>query len=472
RAEAGQLGDLEPRLLAIVTGEIERDLLSLQALNRTMYNAGHRWFWTEKKEAFLAVALRVIETNPDSPARLKYAAEFIWSGLKLHDRAIEVLLEADRRGRLNIGGRRKLVGWLHRRKRYPESLPQLQKLLAASPDELTYHAQKIVALHFSGRDADALQALDAADKRFSKTNEEVLAELAQTCLQCGFSARAVPYYEQVIPLHQRTQPNRGVGRGTLSAYYGELALCYAGLGRHAEAVDAASAAVVSWGRTHRSRAEALEALNDVVADIPDLAQYVAGYEISVKKTGLDAPLVRKALGLAYLGRDEPMNAVPQLLAARDLAPLDTATHRALLQAYDAAEKPDAARRALLQSIAVAPLDLELYAELGRRLQAAGDAAGAERAWTSLAEAKPNEADGHRRLAQHRETQKRWGDAIVSWRQVVRVRADEPAGWMSLAAAQLKAGRVKEARVTLEHVLAKEWAERFGDVHDGARELLK
>ncbi|MHC4974482.1 MAG: VIT domain-containing protein [Planctomycetota bacterium] len=470
RTQAGGLGDLEPRLLAIVTGEIERDLLSLTALNRTIYSAGHRWFWPEKKEAFLAVALRVIETHPDSPARLKYAAEFIWGGLKLRDRAIEVLLEADRRGRLRHDGRFTLVWWLHKKSRYEESLPHLEKLLAAEPDDISHHRLKVVALHFCERDADARRALDVADKRFDKKDEEVLSELAEACMQCAFDDRAAPYLEAVIPLHQRTQPNRGVGRGQLSHYYGLLAGCYAALGRYGDAVDAASAAVVSWGRAQGDRAKALEALNDVVAEIPDLAEYVAGYEIQVRKTGLDAPLVRKALGLAYLLREEPMNAVPHLLAARDLAPLDTGTHQALLKAYDAAGKPAEARRALLQSIAVAPLDLELYAELGRRLQAAGDAGGAERAWTSLAEAKPNEADGHRKLAQHRETQKRWGDAIVQWRQVVRVRADEPVGWLALAKAQLKAGRVKEAQATLEHVLAMEWDERFGDVHDEARDL--
>ncbi|MHC4160897.1 MAG: VIT domain-containing protein [Planctomycetota bacterium] len=475
RAKAGRLGDLEPRLLAIVKNEIERDLLSLQALNRAMYQTSHRWFWREKQEAFLAVALRVIETNPDSPARLQYAAEYIWRGLHRYDRAIAVLLEADRRGRLREAGRHTLVRWLHERKRYPESLPQLEKLLAARPDKLDYHALKIVALHFSGRDADARQALDEADRRFRKppwTEEGVLATLARACRECKFFERAVPYYEEVIPLHQRTQINRGVGRGTLSLYYGELAECHAALGRHRKAVEAASAAVVSWGRTHQNRATALRALQAVIAEIPDLDKYVAGYEVQVEKTGLDAPLVRQALGLAYLQRHQPMQAVPHLLAARELQPLDTATHQVLLQAYDAAKKPAEARHALLQSIAVAPLNLDLYAELGRRLTAAGDADGAERAWTSLAEAQPNEADGHRKLAQHRETQNRHADAIVSWRQVVRIRTDEPEGWLSLALAQIRTGRLLEARATLEHVLATQWDERFGDVHDKARKLLK
>jgi len=441
-------------------------------VNRVMQKASAKWFWAEKQEAFLAVALRVIETNADSPARLKYAAEYLWDGLKLQDRAIEVLLEADRRGRLRGAGRHKLVQWLHERKRYPESLPQLEKLLAVQSDDYSIHALKIVALHFSERDADARRALDEADRRFDKNNEDVLNELARACEECGFYDRAVPYYEAVIPLHQRTQPNRGVGGGVLSQYYAMLAECYAALGRHRKAVDAASTAIVSWGRERRSRTAAVQTLNEVVAAIPDLDGYVVGYEIQVRKTGLDAPLVRKALGLAHLQRDQPVKAVPHLRIARELQPLDTETHKALLKAYDDAGRPVEARAALLQSIAVAPLELDLYAELGRRLSAAGDAGGAERAWTSLAEAKPNEADGHRRLAQHREEEQRYDDAIVQWRQVVRIRTDEPVGWLSLAKAQLKAGRTEKARATLKHVLSRKWDARFGDVHDKARKLRK
>jgi predicted negative regulator of RcsB-dependent stress response len=56
--------------------------------------------------------------------------------------------------------------------------------------------------------------------------------------------------------------------------------------------------------------------------------------------------------------------------------------------------------------------------------------------------------------------------------VVRIRTDEPVGWLSLGRAQLKAGRVEEARATLEHVLAQRWDKRFGDVHGEARKLLR
>ena len=53
-----------------------------------------------------------------------------------------------------------------------------------------------------------------------------------------------------------------------------MARAYAGLKNTAEAVDAACGAIVSWGPTHENRAEALEALKQVLRDAPDLDAYV------------------------------------------------------------------------------------------------------------------------------------------------------------------------------------------------------
>ncbi|MCZ6787448.1 MAG: hypothetical protein O7E54_09840 [Planctomycetota bacterium] len=466
RVEAEPLGKLEPRLEAIVLKELERDLLSLESRSRAMYHIDQRHFWSVKRDRFKAVALKVIELNPDSPARLLYAARYLWTGLRLRDRAIDVLLDAEGRGMLREGGRHQLVLWLHHEERYAGSLPVLVKLVSEWPDRLDYRTLKIRALHEVGRDPDALELLDETQKRFKKGKrwtEHVLAALARICRTCRFHERAAVYYEEVIPLHQRTQPNRGVGGGTLSRYYGEVAEVFLELGSAEKAVDAASAAVVSWGRTHGNRAQALEALRSVILRIGDLDAFVKDYDRRVEGSGLDAPLLRKTIGAAYLERGEAEKALPQLFAARDLQPADVETHAAILRAYDALKRPKEACVALRGSIKAAPMNLSLYTELGKRLASLGDVHGAERAWTSLVEAQPNEAESHRLLANHREAQRRFASAVVQWRQVVRVRRDEPDGWIMLAKAQIAAGQTEEARKTLKHILATEWAARFGDV---------
>ncbi len=475
RRDARDLRDLEPRLLRVVLQEIERDLLSLQSRNRSIYQINNKYFWASKKEEFAAVASRVIELNPDSPARLKYAAEYLWHGLRLRRRAIGVLQEAETRGRLREGGRHVLVTWLFHVRRYAESLPLLEKLTAVRPDRLDYRTRMIRALHETGGDPAARAYLEETKKRFKALklwNENTIASLAETARKCKFHEESVVLYEEVIPLHQRTHRNRGVGGGALSRYYGRLAQAYAALGRAEKAVDAASAAVVAWGPTSRNRHQALRALRRVVETIGDLDGYVVRMDGKVKKTGLDAPVIRKTLGLVYLARKLPQKAIAQLEIARALQPNDTETHKALVRAFDVAGDGGGACVALFDSIALAPMNLDLYPDLGKRLKALGQVEAAERAWTTLVEVKPNEAAGHRKLAEHRNGQKRYRDAVVQWRQVVRCRAEEPDGWLGLARAQIRAGDLEEARKAVDHLLETTWEKRFGDVKAKAAKLLE
>jgi DNA-binding SARP family transcriptional activator len=85
--------------------------------------------------------------------------------------------------------------------------------------------------------------------------------------------------------------------------------------------------------------------------------------------------------------------------------------------------------------------------------------------------KPNESDGHARLAEEREKQERFADAVVQWQQVIRIRTQEPPGWLRLARALIRASRPDEARRALQHVLDTKWEQRFGDVRAEAQQLL-
>ena len=85
-----------------------------------------------------------------------------------------------------------------------------------------------------------------------------MASLADSAVECKLYPRAVAILGELIPLHQRTQPNRGVGNGTLSRYYQQLAAANSALGQTTEAIDAASAAIVGWGGNVNGRAEGAE----------------------------------------------------------------------------------------------------------------------------------------------------------------------------------------------------------------------
>ena len=110
--------------------------------------------------------------------------------------------------------------------------------------------------------------------------------------------------------------------------------------------------------------------------------------------------------------------------------------------------------------------------LAQRLIRAGDKVGAERAYTSMVEVKPNEAESHRRLAKVRQAQRRYGDAVVQWHQVVRVRRLEPDGWLALASAQIEARQFDGAHKTLKHVVDTVWEARFKNAKSRAHDLQR
>ena len=60
RAEVFGVGDLDAPLLAIVSGELRRDLHSRQQRNRTMYNRHEQYFWADKEADFARIADEVL----------------------------------------------------------------------------------------------------------------------------------------------------------------------------------------------------------------------------------------------------------------------------------------------------------------------------------------------------------------------------------------------------------------------------
>ena len=86
------------------------------------------------------------------------------------------------------------------------------------------------------------------------------------------------------------------------------------------------------------------------------------------------------------------------------------------------------------------------------------------------EVLPNEAASHRRLAQYRTEKGQHAAAIEQWKQVIRVRTDEPDGWLQLATSQLAAGEKADAKETIRKILTKTWND--GGVHGKAEQLLK
>ena len=474
RQQAGSIGDLEPRLLKIVTAELRRELETQQSRGHRMYWR-HDRFWAEKADVFAQVAEDVWQEKRDSGAAAAYIAYYFHYGLNRTGRAADLLLEAYGRDILDEEGQARLVDYLHLEKRHQESIPILLKLMDWRPQQVQYRVELMHAYFRTGQEAKLRKLLAETDAYFHEKgqwNEHVISQLARSCLTNKLFGESVAYYKELIPLHQRSHPRRGIGNGTLSSYYTHLAQAYEGLGQTADAVEAAAGAIVSWGRTHRSRQTAISALQSVLRNSPDLDAYAETLDKQVAETGLENPTVRKALGQVYLDKRQYDKAIRHLALAAEVQPNDAETHRALVKAYDERKDKEGAIRQLLASARLSRRNIALYRDLGRRLGRLGRAPEAERAYTTIVEMQPTESESHTLLAEIRQGQNRWPEAIVHWQQVARIRALEPTGLEELAEAQLHQKRWGEARESIEALLHRAWPERFKGVHDRARAMLR
>jgi predicted Zn-dependent protease len=471
KEEAKGLGDLDKRLLTLVLAELRRDLESGQYRNRVLYHRNYTYFWAAKESDFAKTAEEVLAKHPQSNRFVQHIAEYLYHGLTRYPRAIEVLLAAHKGKLLDETGQWQLVTYLHGQNRYAESIPLLQPLVARNTENLQYRVRLMSAYFHTGQQEDLLALLKQTDVFFHEKDrwqEQVMATLAASCLDNKLYPQSVAYYNEAIPLHQRTHARRGIGDGVLSSYYAHLARAFAGLGKTADAVDAAAGAIVSWGPTHQNRSQAIEALKQVLREAADLDGYVAARDNQTSRNALDSAIIRKALGQVYLTKGAFAKAMVQLQLAIALQPNDPETHRLLIDCLDKQGDKQKAILALQQAAELSRRDIKLYQDLGKRL---GDQPKeAERAYTSIVEVTPSESEGHALLAEVRQEQNRWPEAVTQWKQVARIRALEPTGLLKLAAAQIHLRQWDEASQTLRKVGTRSWPQRFGDVRAQVRQL--
>jgi tetratricopeptide (TPR) repeat protein len=478
RAEAKALpGGVEDRLLKFVLAELRRDLQSRQARNRVIYDRNHGpYYWPEKEEDFVKAAEAILALNRRSGAAVTYIAQYLSEGVNRHGRAIEVLLAAHKDKLLNENGQDQLVRYLHEGKagRYAESIAVLTPMVSSWPETLRYRVFLMRAYFHAGKKAELLALLKDTDAFFhdkGRWTESAMANLADITLETRLHESSVAYFKEVISLHERTAPRRGLGDGVLSGYFAGLARALDGLGKTAEAVEAAGGAVVAWGPDQRNRAQALSVLHEVLWNAQaDLDGYVAQLERKEAAAGLYNALIHKEIGRVYVERGRHQLAIPQLRLAAEVQPNDAETQKLLVAEYDALHDPEGAFRQLLQAAELSRRDIKLYQEMGKRLEALGRPAEVERAYTSIVEMLPNESEGQALLAEIRQTQNRWADAIGHWEQVARIRALEPTGLLRLGAAQVHERLWEQAEETVKRLRSRSWPARFGNVDQQIRDL--
>ncbi len=471
RREVKDMGKADARLLKAVLAELRRDLDAGEYRSRSIYfGPTHTHFWKEKAADFAKTAESVLaERNQSGPA-VQYIANYLFHGLHLRNRAIEILFVANNQKVLDESGQAQLVDYLHRQRRFGESIALLQPLVERHPENLDYRVQLMHAYFRTARPAELLALLKATDAYFHSEKhpweERPMVRLAQSTLENELYEQSVAYFKELIPLCERTHANRGIGEGTLSRYYVGLANAYAGLKKTPEAVDAAGGAIVAWGPRLDHRAQALDTLRDVLLKSPDLDAFVVHFDGQKQ----DSAIVRKGLGQAYRSKGAQTKAIEQWERAVELQPNDAETQQWLVEAYDQAGDKAGALRKRLQSVQLSRRDLKLYQDIGERYVSLGQPHEAERAYTSIVEMQANESESHALLAEIREKQNRWPEAIAEWEHVARLRSLEPTGLLKLAAAQIHESQWDAARATIRKLESRTWPTRFSEVRNQIRAL--
>ena len=468
----GAAADVETRLLRLVLTELRRDLTARQNHHRVLYHENYQYFWKEKKAEFARVAEEVLRENRDSVTNILYVADYLFKGLELYDRAIAILFDAHERKLLDDNAQAELVGYLHARSRFGESIPVLQGLVERHPYNLGYRVQLMHAFHQTNQSEALLALLESTDKYFheeGRWSEEVASQLGASTLANGLYEQAVEYYKEAIARREEALAGRGIGDQTLAGYYLDQAEAYSALKNTAAAVDAASSALVVWGaagdgvrRRNEGRVKPLEVLRNVLQNSPNLDAFVAELDKQTAGAQQDRPAVRKALGEVYLEQKAYEKAITQLKLALELAPNDSGMHAKLVECYDALGRNQEAADELFAAAEKSRRDIDLWVQLAQRLEALEQPLEAERARTSIVEVIPNETEGHAKLAEIRQEQGRWDDAIQHWQAVARRRKLEPAGLLNVAAAQLQQKDRPAADKTLQALESTHWPARFQD----------
>ena len=221
-----ELGDLEPRLLKFVLAELRRDLRSRESRYRTIYDRRHSYYWAEKEADFAKVAEEVLAERKQS------------SAVGRVHRRVPVLRPAAR----EAGHRDPLRGPRAedpRRVRPVRNSSTTCTGRSATPSRsrcccrssrrgrrTSTTARRLMHAYF--RTEQAAGTARAARSRPTRTSTRRTGgarapsrRWPHSCLENALFAQSVAYYEELIPLHQRTHPRRGIGNGTLSSYYAQ-----------------------------------------------------------------------------------------------------------------------------------------------------------------------------------------------------------------------------------------------------------
>ena len=385
---------LETRLEKLVVARLRTCLETRQDLESGyLFKQGS--LWKAKKLVFLKVAEEVLAENKDSAATTLFVAEYLYTHLGEKQRAAEVLWAAHGRKLLDDQGESRLADFLLEVNRPADAIAVLEPLVAREPEDLRHRTRLMSAFFQAGQPQKVLATLDAADAFFhqgDRWEDDAIIGLGYACLSTNLNDRAAAYFREAIGRRTAEKTVADHYSDSLSTLYARLAQAERGRGDLTAAVDAACAAIVAGDEQQRKDEEAFEILVRTLQEANDLKPLIVQLDKQVRETGMDKPVVRKALGTVLFDEGKLDEAIVQLEAAAAAQPNDPQVYEKLVQCFDQKEDPQGVIRQMLRWIAVEPRNKQLYDDLAERYETLERPADAERARTSVRDVAPDEAE--------------------------------------------------------------------------------
>ncbi len=475
RTKSHSIGNsLNVRLEKIVLNELQHELRYRIYGWRSIFNKGDRYYWSAKESEFIRVAHETALLRPHDEEYLISIARFLSDRIKNRKEAIKIVRAKLDRSGLSLDGKDYLADLYYDDHQHDEALPLYQELRKERPTRLQYRTRLLVSHYHVGNKDEVLVTYEEIIKDFKEKNNwnhSNASSVAFALKEARVFDKAIEHLDEAIKMYTRSRSNRGIGSHTLAHYYSELAKIHSSQGNTILAVDAASGAVITWGRNKRQRDYAVNTLRKVLRESKDILAYGEYVDKQALETGQEIPLIRKNLGQILQEKGHLKVARKNLEIAAEISPEDEDTHKLLIEVYKHMKLQKEAAAQILIASRVSKDPGSWLEKLGQMYTKLGQPQSAERAFTSILERRPGESKSHSSLATIRQTQNRWKEAKVLWKESIRLHSENPDGYLNLAKTLIQLADKEEAEEVLLKALNSKWIKKHNKQKKAMSKLL-
>jgi tetratricopeptide (TPR) repeat protein len=339
----------------------------------------------------------------------------------------------------------------------------------------------IACLIATDQQSAALDATKAAEAWLRENNQwypwqviQLAGGISGASASKDLLSHAEGLMKEAITMTFAGRKNRWTPDWTLGEWHSTLASIQSRLGKSIDAMDSAAAAIVLWSPWQDQRNAAIEVLRLVLNDAADLSAVIGHVDAQVATTGLENPILRKVLGRVLSAKHQHTAAIAQFELAMLATPEDTELFDLAVDTATSAKEWKVVEEMLRRRIAERPLDISPYRRLARLLEEKlANPAEAHRVATTMAEVSPNEVEGQSTLAHWYLEHGRFDEAMDRWNQVIRIKTDDPVGYLGKLRTMIRSGKGSEASAFARELSERQWPDTVTeDVLEQIKQVLR